>query len=120
MSTPFSILDIGRRINSLSVAYCDLDDDPDIQQPEEHRPDPVQFKIRRCVSCTVPFVRWYRSAMSTRLFIAWRKFADHLDPPRWVSLQGSTKTSPGVVCRNAQREKAAPLGERRYFSTIPR
>ena len=26
MSAPFSILDIGRRINSLSVAYCDLDE----------------------------------------------------------------------------------------------
>ena len=26
MSAPFLILDIGRRINSLSVAYCDLDE----------------------------------------------------------------------------------------------
>jgi hypothetical protein len=44
MSTPFSILEIGRRINSLSVAYCDLDDDPDIQQSNEHRP--IQFNSR--------------------------------------------------------------------------
>jgi hypothetical protein len=42
----FSILDIGRRLNSLSVAYCDLDDDdPDIQSSDEHRS--VHFKIRR-------------------------------------------------------------------------
>jgi hypothetical protein len=42
----FSILDIGRRLNSLSVAYCDLDDDdPDIQPSDEHRS--VHFKIRR-------------------------------------------------------------------------
>jgi hypothetical protein len=26
----------------------ELDDDPDIQPSDEHRPDPVQFKIRRC------------------------------------------------------------------------
>jgi hypothetical protein len=46
MSTPFSILDIGRRINSLSLAYCDLDDGgPDIQPSDEHRS--VHFKIRR-------------------------------------------------------------------------
>jgi hypothetical protein len=49
MSTPFSILDIGRRINSLSVAYCELDDDDsadDGNQPsDEHRS--VHFKIRR-------------------------------------------------------------------------
>jgi hypothetical protein len=52
MSAPFSILDIGRRINSLSVAYGKLDDDDSaddgIQPSDEHRPEPVQSKVRRC------------------------------------------------------------------------
>lgn len=37
MSPPFSILDIGRRINSLSVAYCELDDDDSAAETAENR-----------------------------------------------------------------------------------
>jgi hypothetical protein len=49
MSTPFSILDIARRINSLSVAYGELDDDDTADETGEAAPPSVQsaeYRVR--------------------------------------------------------------------------
>jgi hypothetical protein len=59
MSEPFSVLDIGRRINSLSVAYGQLDDDETADETGEAAPPLVQsaaYRVRRCRQAQMNFL----------------------------------------------------------------
>jgi hypothetical protein len=47
----FSILDIGRRINSLSVAYCELDHDDSAEETGESAPPSAQSAKNRARRC---------------------------------------------------------------------